>query len=139
MRSAGYIVSTVLDVFQSGGSTVVVLDTSVNHMPEVFEYDFEPDVVGHDDNATHEYLLAGCTCLAGDIFGVYRFCSKLRVGDKIVFSNAGAYTLTKAHMFNGIALPTVYALTPNGELVPKSHSTFDQFAARWGLSQHVST
>ena len=141
VRPAGYIVSTVLDVFQSGGSTVVVLDTSVNHMPEVFEYDFEPDVVGHDDNAAHECLLAGCTCLAGDLFGVYRFGHKLRVGDKVVFNNAGAYTLTKAHMFNGIALPSVYALTAQGELVPKSHSTSDQyaqFAARWGIGQHVS-
>ena len=138
VRSAGYIVATVLDVFQSGGSTVVVLDTSVNHMPEVFEYDFEPDVVGHDDNAAHEYLLAGCTCLAGDLFGVYRFGHKLRVGDKVVFNNAGAYTLTKAHMFNGVALPSVYALTAQGELAPKSHFTYDQFAARWGIGPHVS-
>ncbi len=138
VRSAGYIVSTVLDLFQSGGSTVVVLDTSVNHMPEVFEYDFEPDVVGHDDDADNEYLLAGCTCLAGDLFGVYRFGHKVRIGDKIVFNNAGAYTLTKAHMFNGIALPSVYALTAQGELAPKSHFTFDQFAARWGIDPHVS-
>ena len=134
VRSAGYIVSTVLDVFQSGASAVVVLDTSVNHMPEVFEYDFEPDVVGHDDNAAHEYLLAGCTCLAGDLFGVYRFDRKLSIGDKVVFNNAGAYTLTKAHIFNGIALPSVYALTVQGELAPKSHFTFDQFAARWGIN-----
>ena len=138
VRPAGYIVSTVLDVFQSGGSTVAVLDTSVNHMPEVFEYDFEPDVVGHDEDAAHEYLLAGCTCLAGDLFGVYRFDHKLRVGDKVVFNNAGAYTLTKAHMFNGIALPSVYALTAQGELAPKSHFTYDEFAARWGIGQHVS-
>ena len=138
IRQAGYIVSTVLDVFQSGDSTVAVLDTSVNHMPEVFEYDYEPDVVGHDDDADHEYLLAGCTCLAGDLFGVYRFSHKLGVGDKIVFNNAGAYTLTKAHLFNGIALPSVYALTAQGELLPKSHFTFDQFAARWGMGSHVS-
>ena len=138
VRSAGYIVSTVVDVFKSGRSTVAVLDTSINHMPEVFEYDFEPDVVGHDDQAAHEYILAGSTCLAGDVFGVYRFGYKIQVGDKIVFNNAGAYTLTKAHMFNGIALPAVYALTTDGELVPKGHSTFDQFAAQWGLDEHVS-
>ena len=138
VRSAGYIVSTVLDVFKSGGSTVAVLDTSVNHMPEVFEYDFEPDVIGHDSEATHEYLLAGCTCLAGDLFGVYRFADELEVGGKVVFNNAGAYTLTKAHVFNGVALPSVYSLTPQGELVAKSHGTFDGFAARWGMGSHVS-
>jgi carboxynorspermidine decarboxylase len=138
VRSAGYIVSTVLDVFQSGGSTVAVLDSSVNHMPEVFEYDFEPDIVGHDDGAAHEYLLAGCTCLAGDLFGTYRFGHKLRLGDKVVFNNAGAYTMTKAHLFNGIPLPSVYALTAQGDLVPKTHYTFDQFAAQCGMGSHVS-
>ena len=69
IRAAGYFVASVLDLFQSGGATVAVLDTTVNHMPEVFEYGFQPDVVGHDDDAPHEYLLAGCTCLAGDLFG----------------------------------------------------------------------
>ncbi|HJN85569.1 MAG: hypothetical protein QGH97_11900 [Dehalococcoidia bacterium] len=138
VRTAGYIVSTILDVFQSGGSTVAVLDSSINHMPEVFEYDFEPDIVGHDDGAAHEYLLAGCTCLAGDLFGVYRFDHKLKLGDKVVFNNAGAYTMTKAHLFNGVPLPSVYALTAQGEMVSKSHYTFDQFAAQCGMGSHVS-
>lgn len=139
IRSAGYIVSTVLDVFPSDGSIVAVLDTSVNHMPEVFEYDYEPDVVGHDNNAPHEYVLAGCTCLAGDIFGEYRFPDPLKVGDQVVFNNAGSYTLTKAHVFNGIGLPSVYALTGQGEFVLKSRFTFDQYAARWGTGPQAAS
>jgi carboxynorspermidine decarboxylase len=138
VRTAGYIVSTVLDVFQSGGLTVAVLDTTVNHMPEVFEYGYQPDIVGCDDDAAYEYLLAGCTCLAGDLFGVYRFGQRLRVGDKVVFNNAGSYTLTKAHVFNGVALPSVYALTTQGELVLKSRFTFAQYAAQWGIAPHAS-
>ena len=138
IRAAGYIVSTVLDVFPSEGSMLAVLDTSINHMPEVFEYDFEPDVVGHDDDAPHKYLLAGCTCLAGDILGEYRFQDPLKVGDKVIFNNAGSYTMTKAHAFNGIGLPSVYALTSQGEFVQKSTFTFDQYAARWGLGPHAA-
>ncbi len=138
IRAAGYIVSTVLDVFPSEGSMLAVLDTSINHMPEVFEYDFEPDVVGHDDDAPHKYLLAGCTCLAGDILGEYRFQDPLKVGDKVIFNNAGSYTMTKAHAFNGIGLPSVYALTTQGEFVQKSTFTFDQYAARWGLGPHAA-
>ena len=132
IRAAGYFVSTVLDIFPSGGAAVAVLDTSVNHMPEVFEYGFRPDVVGHDDDAPHEYLLAGCTCLAGDLFGAYRFPDKLRVGDRVVFRNSGSYTLVKASMFNGVALPSVYALTANGELALQSSPSYADFAARWG-------
>ncbi len=133
IRAAGYFVATVLDMFQSGGATVAVLDTSVNHMPEVFEYGFQPDVAGHDDDAPHEYLLAGCTCLAGDLFGSYRFPSRLSVGDKVVFSNSGSYTLTKANTFNGVALPSVYALTARGELALQSRPSYTEYAARWGL------
>ena len=133
IRAAGYFVASVLDLFQSGGATVAVLDTTVNHMPEVFEYGFQPDVMGHDDDAPQEYLLAGCTCLAGDLFGAYRFPEPLTVGDKVVFSNAGSYTLVKAHTFNGVALPSVYALTTGGELVLKSSPSYGEYAARWGL------
>ena len=134
IRAAGYFVATVVDLFSSGGATVAVLDTSVNHMPEVFEYGFQPDVVGHDDDASHEYLLAGCTCLAGDLFGTYCFPEPLSVGDKVVFSNSGSYTLTKASMFNGVALPSVYALTTGGELVLRSRPSYGDFASRWGLN-----
>ena len=133
IRAAGYFVASVLDLFQSGGATVAVLDTTVNHMPEVFEYGFQPDVMGHDDDAPQEYLLAGCTCLAGDLFGAYRFPEPLTVGDKVVFSNAGSYTLVKAHTFNGVALPSVYALTTGGELVLKSSPSYGEYATRWGL------
>ena len=133
VRSAGYIVPTVLDIFQSDGKKLAVLDTCVNHMPEVFEYGYEPDVLGHEDNAPFEYILAGCTCLAGDVFGNYQFNEPLEIGSKVVFFNAGAYTLTKAHMFNGVNLPTIYALTAAGGLVLKKKFTYAEFAARWGL------
>ena len=137
VRSAGYIVSTVLDVFPSDGKQIAVLDTTVNHMPEVLEYGFRPDVVGHDDGAAHEYLLAGSTCLAGDLFGSYRFERVLEVGDRVFFNNAGSYTMTKAHSFNGIGLPSIYALPPSGVPVLKSRFTYDHFAARWGAGPHA--
>ena len=38
-------------------------------MPEVLEFQFEPDVLGHIDAGLHRYILAGCTCLPGDVFG----------------------------------------------------------------------
>ena len=135
-REAGYIVSTVVDVFDNGGKTIAILDTTVNHMPEVFEYGFAPDVVGHDESAPHEYLLAGCTCLAGDLFGDYRFNEPLEVGAKVVFRNAGAYTLSKAHMFNGVNLPSISSLTETGELVLRKRFTYADYAGRWGANGH---
>ena len=117
VRDSGFVVSEVLDLFTSDGKEVAVLDTTVNHMPEVFEYQFRPDVLGHSDTGAYEYVLAGISCLAGDVFGEYRFDEPLEFGSRVVFSNAGAYTIVKASTFNGIPLPTVYELRDDGSFV----------------------
>ncbi len=117
VRDSGFLVTSVLDLFESDGKEVAVLDTTVNHMPEVFEYQFRPDVLGHRDTGAHEYVLAGMSCLAGDIFGDYRFDDPLEFGSRIIFSNAGAYTIVKANTFNGIPLPTIYELRDDGSFV----------------------
>ena len=132
IRAAGYLVATVLELQIRDGHRTAILDTTVNHMPEVFEYQYEPDVLGHRDDGEWACTLAGCTCLAGDVFGEYRFDRPLAVGDRVAFLNMGAYTLVKAHMFNGVALPTIYALTSNGDLLLKRGYTYADFAARWG-------
>ena len=132
VRSAGYIVSSVLDIFSSGGKEVAVLDTTINHMPETMEFDFEPDVAGHVDDGEWEYLLAGCTCLAGDLFGEYRFSQPLAVGDRVVFQNVGSYTLPKAHVFNGVNLPGIYVLGTNGVLSLVKEYCYEEFTSRWG-------
>ena len=137
VREAGFIVSSVVDVFDSDGKTVAVLDTTVNHMPEIFEYSFEPDVAHHSDGAPHAYILAGASCLAGDVFGEYSFDEPLAVGGRVVFENAGAYTLSKAHMFNGIDLPAIYAMHPSGEIELKQEFGYSSFAERWKGKMHA--
>ena len=131
VRSGGYLVSSVLDVFDVDGSRIAVLDTTVNHMPEVLEFNYSPDVLGQEENGLFEYILAGSTCLAGDVFGTYRFPERLRVGAKVVFEDAGAYTLTKAHRFNGVNLPEVGILGADGEYRVLKVFDFTDFAAHW--------
>lgn len=132
VREAGYVVSTVVDLIETDVQRIAVLDTTVNHMPEVFEFQFEPDVLGHSGQGAFEYSLAGCSCLAGDVFGQYCFDVPLCVGSRVVFAHAGAYTLVKAHMFNGINLPTVYARTHSGEFVLKRRFSYSDFTSRCG-------
>jgi carboxynorspermidine decarboxylase len=131
VREAGALVCEVIDLFRSGGKTVAVLDTTVNHVPEVFEYQFEPDVLGHDDGA-YEYQLAGSTCLAGDLMGEYAFAEPLRLGSRVVLLNVGAYALVKAHMFNGVNLPSIYSVRSGGQLVLHRRFDYRDFLARTG-------
>ena len=136
VRDGGTLVASVVELFDTEGGTVAVLDTSVNHMPEVFEYSdlpgIEPDVLGHRDDLPagegFAYVLAGSTCLAGDLFGTYRFAEPLAIGSRVVFPAMGAYSLVKAHMFNGQPLPNIYLERSDGTVVLRRASSFRDFA-----------
>jgi len=127
---AGHLVSTVIDSFVSDGKTVAILDTSINHNPEVFEYQRQPECHEHDSNGQHAVILAGCTCLAGDVFGEYRFAEPLNIGDKIVFKNVGAYSLIKANRFNGYNLPDIVVVKDN-QLQPIKHYSYQDYRQQW--------
>ena len=113
---AGYMVASVIDLFESGGKTIAVLDTTINHLPEVFEYQYKPVILQESASGKYQYRLAGASCLSGDLFGDYSFDKPLEIGSRIIFTNAGAYMMVKASMFNGINLPAVYALTSSNRL-----------------------
>lgn len=132
-RRAGTIEATVYDLIDGETSQIAILDTTVNHMPEVFEFQFEPDVRGHVDGGSHSYILAGCTCLAGDVFGQYSFDAPLHIGSTITFVNMGAYTTTKAHRFNGVALPSIYVCRDDGTPKVVMEDSFSDFARYLGV------
>lgn len=127
VRDACFLVSRVIDIIPSDCKQIAVLDTTVNHMPEVFEYQFRPDILNESENGGFSYILEGSTCLAGDHFGEYSFDEPLKIGSTIVFSGVGAYTMVKAHTFNGINLPSVYSLTEAGELALQKQYTYQDF------------
>jgi len=140
VRSAGYIVSTIIDIVGPSDEKIALLDTTVNHVPEVYEYEYKPNVIGsynendneddEEEEEGHRYILAGSSCLAGDKFGNYGFDEPLKIGQKLIFKNMGCYALVKAHMFNGINLPSIYYLEQDGTLKLERRFTYDDFLAR---------
>ncbi len=148
VRDSVYLISSVIDIFKRDGENIAVLDTTTNHLPEVFEYQYQPDVLnqvcpqGEEDKSTkvfenkkdraYKYILAGCSCLAGDIFGTYFFKNPLKMGSKVVFHKVGSYSLVKANMFNGINLPDIYCLENNIELRKVKSYTFDDYMNHCG-------
>ena len=107
----GILVSTVLDVLDSQGIDVAILDTSfAAHMPDTLEMPYKPRIIGsyHEPVAGKPtYRLGGMTCLAGDFMGDYSFDKPLEVGDKIVFDDMIHYTMVKTTTFNGVNLPSI--------------------------------
>jgi carboxynorspermidine decarboxylase len=64
----------------------------------------------------NEYIIAGNSCLAGDIFGTYKLASKLKVGSTVRFADAAGYTMVKKNWFNGIKMPSIVVKRLNGKV-----------------------
>jgi carboxynorspermidine decarboxylase len=86
----------------------------------------------HEYNPTgqHTAILAGCTCLSGDLFGEYRFNNPLAIGDKVVFKQLGAYSLIKANRFNGYNLPDIYVYK-DLQVKKLKHYTYQDYRQQW--------
>jgi carboxynorspermidine decarboxylase len=130
VRRSGNLVGSVVDIIPTEGPAVAVLDTSVNHAPEVFEYELVPKVIGSTEDGPYRYILAGNTCLAGDIFGEYKLPYPLEIGSRVVFANMGAYTLVKSHTFNGQNLPSLYWITSDGEVLLRRSYYYTDYRSR---------
>ena len=131
VRPAGNLIASVVDIFERCDIRVAILDTSVNHLPEVLEFGYQPDVKESTDDGSHEYVLAGGSCLAGDVFGRYRFDAPLELGMTITFAEAGAYAQAKSHRFNGINLPSVWIASPDGSLTARQSPDYKSYVEHW--------
>ncbi|MFK8067966.1 MAG: carboxynorspermidine decarboxylase [Gammaproteobacteria bacterium] len=105
---AAELITEVIDLFESDGKMIAVLDTSVCHHPEIFEYQISAQIKESSPGTKHAYLLAGASCKSGDLFGEHHFSEPLAIGSKLTMQDVGAYTLVKASRFNGINLPDIY-------------------------------
>ena len=107
----GTLVSTVLDIMDSQGIQVAILDVSfAAHMPDTLEMPYKPYIVGaHHEPVSGKptYRLGGMTCLAGDFMGDYSFDTPLEVGDQLIFEDMIHYTMVKTTTFNGVNLPSI--------------------------------
>jgi len=130
VRDSAYLVATVIDLFKSGDQNIAVLDTTLNHMPEIMVYEFPPVVSEAHSGGKHRYTLAGATCLAGDIFGSFPFADPLEIGSRITFAKVGAYTHGQSHWFNGVNLPAIYSMESSGQINLEGSSNFDDFKRR---------
>ena len=128
----GYLVATVLDVFENG-MNIAILDTSAEaHMPDTLAMPYRAEVrgAGLANEKEFTYRLGGNTCLAGDIMGDYSFENKLKIGDKIIFEDQIHYTMVKATTFNGIQLPSIAINRVNGNIDVVKEFKYEDFRDR---------
>ncbi|MGJ8655947.1 MAG: carboxynorspermidine decarboxylase [Akkermansiaceae bacterium] len=118
--NTGYLVSTVLDRFQSNGQEIAILDTSASaHMPDVLEMPYRPEIIDAAEPNIHPHTitLGGLTCLSGDIIGDYSFPQNLKIGDRLIFTDMAHYSTVKNTTFNGVNLPSIANYDPTTDTI----------------------
>jgi carboxynorspermidine decarboxylase len=114
----GFLKSSVLDIVESAGITVAILDVSfAAHMPDTLEMPYKPRIRGANsepEKGKPTYRFGGMTCLAGDFYGDYSFEKELQIGDEIILEDMIHYTMVKTTTFNGVNLPSIGKINREG-------------------------
>ncbi|MCQ2862855.1 carboxynorspermidine decarboxylase [Helicobacter pylori] len=135
----GFLIASVIDIVQND-QEIAILDASFSaHMPDCLEMPYRPSIlkisVENDEEiievekgenqGAFSYFLGGPTCLAGDFMGSFSFETPLKRGDKIVFQDMLHYTIVKNNSFNGVPLPSLAKIDPQGFKILKNFSYED--------------
>jgi len=96
---------TVLDTLFNGKQLAIVDSSIEAHMLDLLIYRESAQVT--PNLGPEEWMVCGKSCLAGDIFGEFRFAQPLKPGDRLSIQNAGGYTMVKKNWFNGGKMPAI--------------------------------
>ncbi len=132
--NAGYLVASVLDI-HTNGADIAILDASAScHMPDVLEVPYTPPVLGagKPGEKAHRYILAGNTCMTGDVIGDYTFDQPLKRGDRVIFGDMMQYSFVKNNVFNGQPLPDLAVLRSDGSYHVLKSFGYQDFRGKLG-------
>lgn len=100
------LVTSILDIVHNEVD-IAIVDSSIEaHLLDVLTYQESAVIKGASLGKFH-YVIAGKSCLAGDIFGDYYSDSPLKIGDQIHIADAGGYSMVKMNWFNGLKMPDI--------------------------------
>lgn len=97
--------TTVLDTLYNGKKLAIVDSSIEAHMLDLLIYRESAKVSPNEGE--HSYMVCGKSCLAGDVFGEFKFPDDLKIGDRISFQDAAGYTMVKKNWFNGVNMPAI--------------------------------
>jgi carboxynorspermidine decarboxylase len=126
------LVTTVLDVVHNERD-IAIVDSSIEaHMLDLLTYQEKAHIKGGSPSGAFHYIIAGRSCLAGDIFGEYRSDIPLRPGDQLQLADAGGYTMVKMNWFNGLKMPSIVVKRLNGRCDTVKTFSYQDFKQSFG-------
>ena len=109
------LVTKVLDIVHNK-KDIAIVDASIEaHMLDLLVYRINAKIKD-SVRGRFKYIIAGRSCLAGDVFGSYGFKHRLKVGSIIRFCDAAGYTMVKKNWFNGLKMPSIAVKRLDGKI-----------------------
>lgn len=109
------LVTTVLDIVHNEVDIAIVDSFVEGHLLDHLIYRTTPKI-SFPGPGNNRIMIAGRSCLAGDIFGTYDLETKLNVGDEIRIADTAGYTMVKKNWFNGLPMPSIVVRRLNGAI-----------------------
>ncbi len=116
---------TVLDTLYNGKNLAIVDSSIEAHMLDLLIYRQSAKLL--PNTGPHEVMVCGKSCLAGDIFGEFRFEQEVRIGDRLSIQDAAGYTMVKKNWFNGVKMPAIAVRQLDGTVELVKEFTYDDY------------
>ena len=116
---------TVLDTLFNGKNLAIVDSSIEAHMLDLLIYRQSAKLL--PNTGPHEVMICGKSCLAGDIFGEFRFEQEVRIGDRLSIQDAAGYTMVKKNWFNGVKMPAIAVRQLDGTVDLVKEFTYEDY------------
>ena len=127
ITNAATLEVTVLDTLFNGKHLAIVDSSTEAHMLDLLIYRQSARML--PDDGPEEWMICGKSCLAGDVFGEFRFAQALKPGDRLSIQDAAGYTMVKKNWFNGVKMPSIAVRELDGTTRLVREFGYDDFAA----------
>jgi carboxynorspermidine decarboxylase len=119
------LVTTVLDIVHNEKDIAIVDSSTEAHALDLLIYNTPAKIA--EKSGENEYIISGCSCLAGDVFGTYKLAEKLKVGSIIRFADTAGYTMVKKNWFNGLKMPAIAVKRLDGSIETVREFGYEDF------------
>ncbi|MCX6993956.1 MAG: carboxynorspermidine decarboxylase [Kiritimatiellaeota bacterium] len=122
------LVTTVLDVVHNEVDIAIVDASTEAHMLDHLVYRTSAKIASPGPGR-FKVVIAGRSCLAGDVFGQYRLKTRLKTGNVVRIADAAGYTMVKKNWFNGLPMPAICVRRLDGTVKTVRKFGYNDFIA----------
>jgi len=110
------LVVSVVDIIVNEKQIAIVDSSTEAHRLDTLIYGESAPIFESSIDGKYEYIISGCSCLAGDIFCHANFVNELKVGDRLHIMDSAGYTMVTMNWFNGLNMPSTYLKRKDGSI-----------------------